>query len=114
MSVEKSKAARKAFEACERAVSAAQELIAAEPARGLGTTVMTSGHYGQYFKCSECSGTGYEGWSFCAFCGCEIVRYDRREGPKTIMVQMVEDEKTVQPQAITMNMDKPKGKSARV
>jgi hypothetical protein len=73
-----SKAARKAFEAYERAVAAAEKMIAAGPPFGLGTTVMTGVSHGftETLTCFECKGRGEKGWKFCAHCGAEIVRFD--------------------------------------
>jgi len=85
--VKKIEAARKAFQAYERAVAAAREIIADGPVRGLGTTVMeaqysewrNSGPHG--YKCSECGFTARtsieDGWKYCPGCGAEIVRFAR-------------------------------------
>ena len=93
---EKSKAARKAFEAYEKAVAAAQAFIASGPPRGLGTTVMEEeeNYHGGDFHCSECQGrTRDKSWKFCAFCGAEIVRFVKHGPTNTIMVELIGEQK---------------------
>ena len=45
------------------------------------TTVMVEeGVFGTYFKCSECGGKADRtGWKFCAYCGAEIVRWQKQK-----------------------------------
>ena len=73
------KVAREAFQAYEKAIKAAQEVIAAGPIPVSGTTtVMTESHGGRY-SCAECEGSGFaKGWKFCPFCGAEIMRFENR------------------------------------
>jgi hypothetical protein len=82
----KIEAARKAFQSYENAVTAAQEIIADGPVRGLGTTVMVKqpGYGVEAFKCSECGNAGASSsWKFCAFCSAEIIRFDRSIDPQS-------------------------------
>jgi len=42
------------------------------------------GYGTEIFKCLECGGTGEATeWKFCAFCGAEIVRFDRPQENET-------------------------------
>jgi hypothetical protein len=86
--LDKVKAARKAFHAYEKAV---QAVIAAGPVRRLGTTVMTrpQSFHGSYYTCAECGQRGAaQGWKFCAYCGCEIVRFADEPAQRTIMLEV--------------------------
>jgi|GEM_PF-3638393 len=79
--LEQIEAARKAFQAYERAVTAAQEAIGDGPVHGLGTTVMVE-KSNQNFECSECKFIGWaNSWKFCPSCGSEIMRFERPDLP---------------------------------
>ena len=80
-------AARKAVEAYKRAVLAVQEALGRGPVHGLGTTVMVMlSEASKFGKCSECESSGEAGWKFCAFCGAEIVRFERPKAPDHVTV----------------------------
>jgi predicted nucleic acid-binding Zn-ribbon protein len=90
----KIQAVKKAFEAYEKAVAAAREVIKDGPIRGLGTCMMEV-HYSnsdpnrvESYKCTECGitlSTGWvssvEGWKFCPGCGAEIMKFARDSKP---------------------------------
>ncbi len=113
---DKIKAARTAFAAYERAVAAANEVIAAGPVRGLGTTVMTGSKssFNNSFTCSECQGRGKGDWKFCAFCGAEIVRFELPKESNTISVQVESAPAEPRTQTVFVQTYKePKSKTAR-
>jgi len=105
--LEQVKTARKVLEAYERAIEAAQTLMASGPAPVSGTTVMVRTHEGFHsstFKCSECERTCDKGdWKFCAYCGAEIIRYDLPKDPDTVTVySQVQSPETPKTQTITL------------
>jgi hypothetical protein len=88
MKPDKCAAARKAIEAYEKAVAAAQQALLDGPPTGLGATIMREKPYGVHglgkgnYVCSECGkDRNSTGWKFCPHCGCEIVRFDKYVDP---------------------------------
>lgn len=107
--LEKIRAAREAFQNWERAQEAAEAAIGDGPANGIihgsGTCVMidqrSQSYHPERFQCSECGQDGHARWKFCAFCGAEIIRFDRpEESPKngsgyiTVYSKIIEREET--------------------
>jgi hypothetical protein len=117
--LDKLKAAREAFHAYEKAVEAAQEVIAAGPPRGPGTTVMTGQALSSFsatidikYNCAECGERrAMKGDKFCAHCGREIVRFVTEPASNTITVK-VESVKTESPTPSYFQMDAPPQESA--
>jgi len=85
-------AARRAFAAYEKAVKIAEEIAASKPPRGLGVCVMTGTESSSMtsiaiaYECSECGGTGGKRCKFCPDCGAEIIRFETRPAPTTMIV----------------------------
>jgi hypothetical protein len=111
-------AARKAFHAYERALGAAQKALAHGPARGLGTAIMMK-QYDEYpsyswreaeeFKCSECEFIArgdLRGWKFCASCGAEIMRFERKPEyePEEIKMKLVDGAQEPKPKEIKIKV----------
>jgi hypothetical protein len=95
-------AARKAFETVDAAIQkAAQAMELLSKCRHVpGTAIMIEqSGFGSYAKCSECghSDQQRDGWKFCRYCGCEIIRFERasENDSKTVTVwsQDVKQEK---------------------
>jgi hypothetical protein len=105
------KAVRDAFQNYALAVAAAQEAIGDGPVHGLGTCVMTQ-EQGESFKCSECAREDLaECWKFCAYCGTEIMRFDRHQEDEAAMKDQVtvkyEKSKTPEETRVYVEMEKP-------
>jgi DNA-directed RNA polymerase subunit RPC12/RpoP len=112
---DKIKAARRAFQAYERAVEAAQQAMAEGGLiYGLGATVMV-GHFDSWgnepasYACAECGSTcpnvtrySMNDWKFCPFCGAEILRWDRKkhEETRTIKVKVTESTRELVPRKV--------------
>jgi rubrerythrin len=93
--LDRSRAARKAFEAYEAAVKAAQEIIEQGPPKGLDSCVMTrDSDWHQRYTCSECGDAGgaSRDWKFCPHCGSEIIRFDEPEAEvRTVTVRVTQE-----------------------
>jgi DNA-directed RNA polymerase subunit RPC12/RpoP len=104
MDINKVRQASKAMEAYEKAVIAAQEMIAQGGlVHGLGATVMV-GRLEPWiieptsYVCAECSAnchtSGAKDWKFCPYCGAEILRWDRgvRSGAEPVKLNLEVEE----------------------
>jgi hypothetical protein len=72
------------------------------------TCIMTgrATFHGDHFTCSECGKTGNGTWKFCAYCGSEIVRFVREEGPITVQVQVEVPKEKPKPRTIRVKVTK--------
>lgn len=89
-----------------------QKALALGPARGLGTTIMAK-QYDEYagyswrdeerFECAECEFIArgdLRAWKFCASCGAEIMRFERKPEYEPKEIKLVDVTQEPRPTAI--------------
>jgi|ERR1700731_1567598 len=121
--LEQVKAARKAFQAYEAAIEAAQEALKEGGLQhGLGATVMVGqcdpwGTEPRSYTCAECgkcnSAYNVMDWKFCPCCGSEILRWDKKKYEQTQLISLNVIEANPEPVPLTFQVEQASEKRKR-